>query len=100
MRKRDLMILYFLIAIHAISISFKMPYETENKIKVLNKEIEKLNNEIKLIESLTGDIGKLKVREEEFIKEIEELNSLIEQAKTVKRYNENTVEYSKVKNFK
>ena len=74
-----------------------MPYETENKIKVLNKEIEKLNNEIKLIESLTGDIGKLKVREEEFIKEIEELNSLIEQAKTVKRYNENTVEYSKVK---
>lgn len=76
---------------------FKMPYETENKIKVLNKEIEKLNNEIKLIESLTGDIGKLKVREEEFIKEIEELNSLIEQAKTVKRYNENTVEYSKVK---
>ena len=39
-----------------------MPYETENKIKVLNKEIEKLNNEIKLIESLTGDIGKLKRR--------------------------------------
>ncbi|PFC44084.1 hypothetical protein CN282_18380, partial [Bacillus thuringiensis] len=76
---------------------FKMPYETENKIKVLNKEIEKFNNEIKLIESLTGDIGKLKVREEEFIKEIEELNSLIEQAKTVKRYNENTIEYSKVK---
>ena len=96
------MILYFLIGqtlkqYMLLAYLFKMPYETENKIKVLNKEIEKLNNEIKLIESLTGDIGKLKVREEEFIKEIEELNSLIEQAKTVKRYNENTVEYSKVK---
>ncbi|HFJ9509000.1 DUF2326 domain-containing protein [Bacillus cereus group sp. Bce033] len=76
---------------------FRMPYETEDKIKELNKVIDKLNNEVKLIESLTGNIGKLKVQEEELIKEIEELNLLIDEAKTLKQYNKNTIEYTNVK---
>ncbi|MGG0460276.1 DUF2326 domain-containing protein [Priestia aryabhattai] len=77
---------------------FTLPTHTEKNIKNFRDEIEKLNSEIKLIESMNINIGDLKVREEELINEIEEYDRVIHQAKTVKKYNNDTKRYSEIKN--
>ncbi|MBR0621883.1 DUF2326 domain-containing protein [Bacillus pumilus] len=76
---------------------FNLPSHTEKNIKNFRDEIEKLNSEIKLIESMNINIGDLKVKEEELTKEIEEYNRIINQAKTTKKFNNDTNSYSEIK---
>ncbi|MCY8836561.1 DUF2326 domain-containing protein [Bacillus atrophaeus] len=76
---------------------FTLPSHTEKNIKTFRDEIEKLNSEIKLIESMNINIGDLKVKEEELTNEIEEYNRIIHQAKTANKYNNDTNRYSEIK---
>jgi uncharacterized protein YydD (DUF2326 family) len=77
---------------------FTLPFSTEKKLKTYQDEIEKLNNEIKLIESMNINIGDLKVSEEELSNEIYELDKVINLAKTSKQYNKDTQRYTDIKN--
>ncbi|MGE7921195.1 DUF2326 domain-containing protein [Viridibacillus sp. NPDC093762] len=76
---------------------FTLPYQTESEIKKLRDIIEKMNNEIKIIESMSVNITDLKVREEEVISQIDELDKAIEEAKTVTHFQNSTENYTLVK---
>lgn len=76
---------------------FTLPTHTEKNIKVFRDKIEKLNSEIKLIESMNINIGDLKVKEDELINEIEDYNRVIYQTKTANKYNNDTNRYSEIK---
>ncbi|MBG9453383.1 hypothetical protein ABE61_04670 [Lysinibacillus sphaericus] len=76
---------------------FTLPYQTESEIKKLRDIIEKMNNEIKIIESMSVNITDLKVREEEVISKIDELDKAIKQAKTVTHFQNSTENYTVVK---
>ncbi len=76
---------------------FTLPYQTESEIKALRDIIEKMNNEIKIIESMSVNIADLKVKEEEVTSEIDELDNAIKQAKTVTHFQNSTKSYTTVK---
>lgn len=76
---------------------FTLPHLTEIEIKSLKNNIDNMNNEIKFIESVNLNISDLKVRKDEILNEIKELDQMIDQAKTTKQYNTNTKEYTIIK---
>ncbi|TKH06812.1 DUF2326 domain-containing protein, partial [Peribacillus simplex] len=76
---------------------FSLPYLSELEIKSLKDIIENMNNKIKLIEAMRLNIADLKVKEEEILSSIVELNHTIEQAKTTSHYNKSTGEYTTLK---
>ena len=76
---------------------FMMPYLSEKRIKSYKDIIDKINNEIKVIESMNINITALKVKEEELLGYIHELDHTIEHAKTTLHYNKNIDVYSEVK---
>lgn len=77
---------------------FSMPNLTEYEIKSYKDIIDNMSNEIKIIESMNVNITALKVKEEEMINEIEELNQIIEHTKTAVHFNKSSNEYSSIKN--
>lgn len=76
---------------------FTMPYLSELEIKSAKEVIDDLNNQIKLIESMSVNITYLKVSEEEIQKEIHELEKTIEHAKTGIRFNKSSTDYTVTK---
>ncbi|WP_100399880.1 DUF2326 domain-containing protein [Bacillus sp. FJAT-44742] len=80
-----------------LSYLFTLPYKAEKNIKSYKDQIEKLNNEIKLIESMHINLGELKVKEEELTNVISEYDKLIKEAKTSDQYNEDSNKYSAIK---
>ncbi|PGZ33584.1 hypothetical protein COE50_10905 [Bacillus anthracis] len=76
---------------------FTMPYLTESEIKSYKDSIDGLNNEIKVIESMRLNITDLKVKEEEILGYIDELNQTIEHTKTTLQFNKSTDNYSVIK---
>lgn len=76
---------------------FKMPYLSEFEIKKSKDLIDNMNNQIKLIESLSLNITDLKVSEEEIQTEIHSLKKTIEHSKTSTHYNKRSTEYTVTK---
>jgi uncharacterized protein YydD (DUF2326 family) len=73
---------------------FTLPHKTEAELKKYHKLIEKMNTEIKIIESMNVNITDLKVREEEIISHLNELDKVVKQAKTVNYYKSSTENYT------
>lgn len=72
---------------------FGLPHDFEKEISKYKKKHRELNQKLSIIKSLKDEISDLKLREKRFVKEIQELDSIIQKVDLSKKFTKDAENY-------